>query len=144
MSMTTIRKALEGQLASALEAEGIVVANYIEWPNSGFDDSEVNEKCRPTFHSNRERARTLGPAPRVEMRGFFKIGLFQRAGSGVDRFDTLEQIIRSAYPYGEQLDAVGGFKVEIESLLTGTVLLSQDKIWAYQPIDVYWNVWRST
>lgn len=132
-----IRKAFEAKLKAAVDALPEAERPALRWPGIRWDDSGVDHYLRPTLHAARERPATLGPSPRLARQGFFKVGVFSRAGLGTDRLDQLADIVKAAYPYGVDL-TVGAAKVQIDRRDVGDLL--EPPGWSYKPVDLYWSI----
>lgn len=133
-----IRKTLETVAKDAIAAAALWPADPpMQAANVKFNDAGVDLYWRPTLSSNRERPATMGPNPRVARKGFFKVGVFAREGTGTDQLDKLAQVIKDAYPYDSDID-VGGVKVQIDNREMGDLLTPPG--WAYRPVDIYWSI----
>lgn len=132
-----VRKALEKALKDVIDALPADQRPKVQWPNIAFDDSKVPEYIRPTFHPGTQRPKTLGPNPRTEVNGVFKVGVFVRPGTGPDRLDDLVDLVISAYPYGTDLNA-GGRAIQIDAVDKGDLITPPN--WAYKPVDIRWSI----
>jgi hypothetical protein len=142
----SIRKAFEARLKVVCAAAA--AADLIEWRNLPFDrqaalttNGGLGYFLRPSYHPSDERARTLGPNPRVEHKGFFTVGIFVQSGLGPDLADEVAGLIRVGFVYGQTLTR-DGLTIEITRRQRGTALT--DDGWEYVPISIYWTLWRET
>lgn len=133
-----IRKTLEAVAVDAIAAAGLF--NPIPPMRAlgvKFDDSGIDLYWRPSLSAHRERPATLGPAPRVARKGFFKVGVFARLGTGTDQLDKLAEVIKDAYSYSDDI-MVGGVILQIDSREFGDLL--EPPGWSYRPVDIYWSI----
>lgn len=142
----SIRKALEKQLTLACPEAN--TSKLIEWPNLPFNrkaalksENGLGYFLKPTFHPTDERPRTLGNAPRVEHKGFFKIGIYAEPGGSEDLVDSVVGLIRDGFPYSQPLTR-DGLTIEITRRQRGTATPVDG--WYYLSISVYWTLWRET
>lgn len=143
----SIRKALEVPLRLAMEGATPKIA--VAWSNIPFDPTKplpgmtalVAEYVRFSIHYAKPIVREIGPTPRIEQSGIAKIGVFTKTGSGQDRNDSIAGIVAAAYPYNAKL-SFDGIDVIVETTHQGDAVPHEG--WFYSPVDVYWNLWRST
>jgi hypothetical protein len=134
-----IRKAFERVAEAAIAAAWTGTPPPLD-PNNvaPTSDSQVDLYWRPTLHASADRPATLGPAPRVASKGFFKVGVFARPGTGTDQLDILAEIIKTAYDYSDDL-VVGGVKVQINGRSISD-LLTPAGAWPYRAVDIDWSI----
>lgn len=137
-TLLDIRKAFEVRLADTLAAYDIAVE--VNWPDGqSFDDSALLIYCRPRLFQAAETPKTLGPNPRVQRRGLFKIQSFLKEGQPEDRLDDLAETLKEAYPYATDLVA-GGASVQIENkTVLGQGAAPVDG-WVYRSTDITWSI----
>lgn len=153
-----IRKALETRLHGAKAAmRATVPAPYasnpayanndfpIWWPNESFYDGENEAKpplyVRFSLHPAPDRVKTIGPTPRIWMRGYAMIGCFVPEGIGQDVADNLANAVRAAYPYA-QTAVRNGFEVHLGAGDTRSAFASLGR-W-YTPVHIDYDCWRAT
>lgn len=141
-----IRKLMFSQLEVA--CADLNNAGLIEWPNETFDKSVALTEnggpgayLKPTMHPTDERARTMGPNPRVQNDGFMRVGIHTEPGIGQDLAEIIEGQIRAGFPYSVPLTR-DGLSIEITRRLSGTATPIDS--WYYLPVSIYWTLWRAT
>lgn len=132
------RKALQAVLQPVAAAQSPAV--FVQWPNTA-KPTDVEEYFRFTMHYSRSIVREIGPAPRIEGRGFAKIGVLTRIGTSEDRNDTLAGIVAAAYPYNSEF-VFDGQRVTVDTVDKGDAVPDETTGWLYAPVDVNWTVWR--
>lgn len=117
----------------------------IWWPNQPFYSEP--EQSRPPFflrfshHPSPPRPRTMGPTPRVLLRGHSLIGCFVPEGAGEDLADNLANVVLSAYPYSATFTR-DGFEVYVDNPDPKPALGALGR-W-YKPVHINWSCWRTT
>lgn len=144
-SAEAIRKAFERRLLDAIAASAYHEKVILAFPNlkeipPPEGQAELNLKVRPTLHGPKERPATMGLNPRKAKKGFFKIGVLARPGTGTDDLDALAEILKEAYPYDSDL-SVGGVKVQIDGKVLGDLLEPPTAgSWPYRALDLNWSI----
>lgn len=141
------RKVTEEQLKTALEDAGTVAdlgltaPIYIRWPGIPLPKQAPNEYVRYSFHPAPVTVRTMGPNGRIEGRGFIKLGVFTRLGEPQDRNDTIAGVVARAFPYNLNLVREG---IRVTITTADHLQFVEMDGWGYSPVDVNWDVWRTT
>lgn len=120
----------------------------IWWPNVPFfvqEDGKPDIRppmfIRVTHHPSPPRPRTIGPNPRILLRGHTMIGLYIPEGDGQDLIDNLANAAQSAYPYAAVFTR-DGFEVHIELVDPKPAYSVSGRF--YEPVHVNWSCWRTT
>lgn len=139
MSKLAIRKALESALASVMEANGIA---YV-FGDDKLDTSEapITEYVRASVTFGEDHATEVGGNPRIERSGKFHIGVNTEPRLKQDRNDVVVGLVRSAYPYGVDLER-DGIRVSIETADDSDCRLEGSFL--YAPVYVKFMVWSTT
>ena len=163
-----VRRSLEAALAAApiiadlrLQVPASVLTAFPEdygtamapkfpiwWPNQPFyANPDGGQDAKPPFyirvshHPATPRARTIGPNPRVLLRGHSILGCHIPLGMGEDLIDNLANAAQAAYPYAGVF-VRDGFDTRIDGL-DPKGAFSSDGRW-FKPVHILWNCWRST
>lgn len=165
-----VRKSLETALKGVIaDLRAEVPAEYLNWgPNNGADvygtalapkfpvwwpnqtfyatpagggDAKPPFFIRVSHHPSPPRVRTIGPNPRVLLRGHSIIGCHIPEGAGEDLIDNLANAAMSAYPYAGVFTREG-FETHLELIDPKPAHPALGRY--YKPVHINWFCWRST
>lgn len=137
MSKIRIRKALESQLLTAMEAAGIECVTG----KGHLDTAGLSEYVRGSVSFGEDHATEVGRNPRIERAGRLNVGVFTEVVRLEDRNDVVCGLVRAAFPYGLDLEREG-IQVNILTVDDGDCVGQGSFL--FSPVTVKFMVWSAT
>lgn len=134
MSKTAIRKALETRLTTALASSGLKLVTG----GATADARHGREYLLTSITYGPDHATEIGRDPRIERSGVFTIHVRTDPGLLDDRNDQVADLVRSAYPYGDDLEHDG---IRVNILTVDDSECIAEGSYLYSPVDVNFMVW---
>lgn len=138
MSKFAIRRALEAELNNAPGLSGIQKVMGGDKRNT----AGVEEYLLTGISFGEDRATEIGPNPRIERAGRFRIGVFTPVAYLEDRNDQLAGLVRAVYPYAMPDLEWDGIRVSILTTDDGQCVI--DGSFFFSPVYVNFMVWSTT
>lgn len=129
-----IRRSFDARLLELLPHLGLE-PRAVAWPNSAFTPNADELYLRPWCLFGETATVSLGPAGYERLRGVYQVSVFDVAGSGMERAETVARAVVDHFRGGTRLDCQG-FDPRITTAYAGTAMHENGRL--HIPVSAVW------